>query len=104
MFQKTIIPFSLLMTCFHQMMAVPSKNAMILFHALDFVPECYITQPKCDKAVDTYPSTIKCFMTQKMCDKAINNHIFFLFNSIPDRYKTQKMCDRAVSDYPLIII
>ena len=30
----------------------------------------------CDKAVNTYPSTIKfvteCFMTQEMCDKAVN--------------------------------
>ena len=84
MFQKPIIPFSLLMTCFHQMMAVPSKNVTILFHALDFVPECYKTQP--------------------MCDKAVNNHIFFLFNSIADRYKTQKMCDRAVSDDPFSIL
>ena len=34
----------------------------------------------CDKAVDTYPSTMKfvpeCFMTQEMCDKAVHN-VFF---------------------------
>ena len=34
----------------------------------------------CDKAVDTYPSTIKyfpeCYMTKEMCDKAANTYIF----------------------------
>ena len=39
----------------------------------------------CDKAVSTYPSTIKfvpeCVMTQKMCDKAVNSS-FFVFNFI----------------------
>ena len=42
---------------------------------LEFVPECYKTQIMCDKAVDTYPSTIKfvpeCFVTQKMCDQVL---------------------------------
>ena len=37
----------------------------------------------CDKAVSTYPSTIKlvpeCFMAQKMCDKAVNR-CFFVFD------------------------
>ena len=37
-----------------------------------YVPEFYRTQTMCDKAVDTYPSTIKfvpeCFMTQEMCE------------------------------------
>ena len=28
-------------------------------HALEFVPECFMTLKMCDKAVDTYPSTIK---------------------------------------------
>ena len=36
----------------------------------------------CDKAFNTYPSTIKfvpeCFMTQEMCDKAVNS-CFFLY-------------------------
>ena len=34
----------------------------------------------CDKAVNTYPSTInfapECFMTQEMCDKAVNRRFF----------------------------
>ena len=34
----------------------------------------------CDKAVSTYPSTIKfvsdCFMTQEMCDKAVVRGFF----------------------------
>ena len=34
----------------------------------------------CDKAVDTYPSTIKfvpeCFMTQKMCGKPVIDGFF----------------------------
>ena len=59
----------------------------------------------CDKAVSTYPSTIKfvseLIMTQGMCSKAVN---FFVFDSIPDRYKTQEMCDRAVSEDPFLIV
>ena len=27
-------------------------------HALEFVPECFMTRKICDKAVNTYPSTI----------------------------------------------
>ena len=38
-------------------------------HALGFVLKCYSTQKLCDKAVNTYPSTIKfvpeCFITQE---------------------------------------
>ena len=38
-------------------------------YALEFVPECFMTQKMCDKAVNTYPSTIKfvpeCIMTQE---------------------------------------
>ena len=38
------------------------------------------TQQICDKAVDTYPSTIKfvleCFMTQEICEKVVNMHFF----------------------------
>ena len=45
----------------------------------------------CDKAVYTYPSTIKfapeCFMTQEMCNKAVDSYLFPL-DSIPDWYKT----------------
>ena len=41
----------------------------------------------CDKAVDTYPSTIKFvfkyFMIQEMCNKTDNSY-FFLFDSIFD--------------------
>ena len=52
----------------------------------------------CEKAVDSYPSTIKfvpeCIMTQEMCDKAANRY-YFVFNSIPDRYKTQEICDKV---------
>ena len=61
----------------------------------------------CDKAVSTYPSTIKfvpeCFMTQEMFDKAVNR-CFFVFNSIPDQYKTQEMCDTIVSEDPFLIV
>ena len=58
-----------------------------------------------DKAVDTYPSTIKfvpeCFMTQEMGDKAVNRY-YFVFNSIYDRYKSQKICDKDVSEDPFL--
>ena len=60
--------------------------------ALSFIPECYKTQEMCDKAVDTYASTIKfavdtyastikfvpeCFMTQEMC--AVNRCFFGIY-------------------------
>ena len=44
-----------------------------------------MTQEMCDKAVDTYPATIKyvpeCHKTQEMCNKAVNR-CFFVFYSI----------------------
>ena len=51
--------------------------------------ECYNTQEKSDKAVNTYSSTIKfvpeCFITQEMYDKAVNR-LFFEFDYNPDQY------------------
>ena len=93
-------------------------------HALEFVPECYKNQKKCEKAVDTYPSSIQfvpeCLMTHEKCDKAVNRCflylIIFLINIkikkcvtvvskdpffivyCPDKYKTQRMCDEVVDD------
>ena len=79
----------------------------------------------CDKAVDTYRSTIKfvpdCLMTQEMYDKAVNRwflhlilflinrklkkcvtHLFlkirFLIVDCPDKYKVQRMYEEAVDD------
>ena len=52
----------------------------------------------CDKAVSTYPSTIKfvpnCFIKQLI------DVILYLFLSNPDQYKTQEMYDRVVSEDP----
>ena len=61
----------------------------------------------CDKALDTYPSTIKffpeSFMTQEMCDRAVIIW-FFVFDSIVDCCKTQEMCDRVASeDHPFVV-
>ena len=56
----------------------------------------------CDKAVNTYNSTIQfvpdCYRTQEMCDRALFEDLFTLL-PCPDRYKTQKMCDEAIDDY-----
>ena len=54
-----------------------------------------------DRAVSTYPSTIKfvseCFMTQKMCDRvAPEDH--FLIVYCPDKYITQRIYDEAVGN------
>ena len=61
----------------------------------------------CDKAVSTYPSTIKfipeCFTTQKICHKVVNI-CFFVFDCIPDQYKTQEMCDTVASEDPSLIV
>ena len=79
----------------------------------------------CDKAVYTYPFTIKfvskCFMTQEICDIAIDVFLYvilfligiklkkcwtalflkiiFLIVYCPDKYKTHRMCDKAVDDF-----
>ena len=59
-----------------------------------------------DQAVNTYLCTIKlvpeCFMTQEMCNKAVNR-CFFVFDSIPDQDKIQEVCDRIVSEDSLFI-
>ena len=38
---------------------MPDKAVYNYPHALEFLPECYKTQKICNKAVDTYTSTIK---------------------------------------------
>ena len=66
-----------------------------------------MTQKMCDKAVNTYPPTIKsfpeCFMIQEMYYKAVNT-CYFVFDSIPDLYKGQEMFDRVVSEHPFLIV
>ena len=65
-----------------------------------------MTQKMCDKAWNTYPSTIKfvseCFMTQEMCNKAVNI-CFFVFVSISNQYKTEEMCHSVISEGPFLI-
>ena len=45
-------------------------------HALEFVPDCCMTQEMRDKIVNTHFSAIEfipeCYKTQKMCVKAFN--------------------------------
>ena len=67
------------------------------------VTERYKTQKTYDKAVNTYPFTIKllpeCYKTPKMSDKAVNRRFFVLVcGSIPDWYKTQEICHRVVTE------
>ena len=61
----------------------------------------------CDKAVNTYPSTIElvleCYKVQKICDKAFNKCLF-VFDCILDQYKTQEMCDTVVSNDPPLLV
>ena len=61
----------------------------------------------CDKAVDTYPSTIKlvseCCKTQEICHRAVHRCIF-AFDSIPDKYKTQEIFNLVVSLYPCFTV
>ena len=75
-------------------------------HALEFVPECFVTKKMYDRAINTYPSTInvsECFTTQEMCNEAVNKY-FFVFDSIADQYITQEICDRVVSEDPFFIV
>ena len=60
-----------------------------------------------DKAVDSYPSTIKfvpkCYKTKEMCHRPVNRCIF-VFDFTPDKYKTRKICNLALSLYfPFIV-
>ena len=60
----------------------------------------------CDKAVNSYPSTIKfvpeCYKI-KESHKAVHR-CFFVFDFIPDEYKTQEICNLAVSVFfPFIV-
>ena len=50
-------------------------------HALEFVPEYYKTQKMSEKAVDTYPSTIK---SDPECYNKAVNRCFFVFYSVSD--------------------
>ena len=54
-------------------------------YLLRYVPDQH-KKKMCDKAVDTYRSTIKsvreCYKTQEMCHRAVHRY-FFEFDSIP---------------------
>ena len=53
------------------------------------------------EAVNNYPSTIlfvpECYKTQGKCNKAVNT-CFFLFDFVPNQHKTQTMCEETVDD------
>ena len=69
-------------------------------HALEFVPDCYITQDTCDKALDTHSCILKKKKKKerlKKSDKALNG-FFLAFFKIFGLYNTQEMCDRIISD------
>ena len=51
----------------------------------------------CDKAVDNYPQVLfvpDCYMTQKICDKAVNTHSSTI-QLLSECYKTQKICNKT---------
>ena len=54
----------------------------------------------CDKAVDSYPHTLKffldCYITQKLWDIAANTHPSTM-KFVSDCYKTQEICDKTVN-------
>ena len=57
----------------------------------------------CDKAVSTYPLTIKfvpkCYKTAIRLKKCLmKDSCLFAFDSLPEWYETQEMCDRVVSE------
>ena len=70
-------------------------------HALEFVPDCYITQDTCDKAIYNHSCILKKKKKKKerlkKSDKALNG-FFLAFFKIFGLYNTQEMCDRIISD------
>ena len=70
-------------------------------HALEFVPDCYITQDTRDKALDIHSCILKKKKKKKerlkKSDKALNG-FFLAFFKIFGLYNTQEMCDRIISD------
>ena len=59
------------------------KLSLLIFLQKKFLPECYKTQKKCDKAV---------------------NRCFFVFDSIFDRYKNQEIRKRDIYKDPFQIV
>ena len=61
----------------------------------------------CDKAVNTYPSTIKFvpewFMAQKMCDEQLID-VFFVLDSILDQYKAHRIRSTVLFEDPSLAI
>ena len=57
-----------------------NKQLIITPHTLEFVPECNKTQKMCNKAVNTYTSSIKivseCLMTQEIVIKQLIDAFF----------------------------
>ena len=64
------------------------------------IPECYRTQKKCDKAVDSSLSEKQFvpdfYKVPEMCYKTVDTCVF-VFNYVPDYYTTQEMCNIVVS-------
>ena len=62
-------------------------------HALEFVLDYYKTQKRCDKAVNTYSSTINMFMNairRKICMIKVVNKCFLYLILLPIDIKLKK--------------
>ena len=59
---------------------------------LEYVPDCYKNQHRCDKAFDIYPLVLKfvldCYITKNICDKAANIYQPTI-QFFPEYYETQ---------------
>lgn len=67
-------------------------------HALEYVPDCYMSKEICSKAVNTYPFALRhgssCYKIQKMCEKAVDTCPVML-ECVPNCYKIQEMSAKA---------
>ena len=69
--------------------------------AIKFVPECFMTQEMCEKAVNVCFSYLNIFLIGIKLKKYVTElllKIIFLIVHCPDKYKLQRMCDEAVDN------
>ena len=101
-FQKMVEHESIFLTatkikkCVIKLLKITLMHQNLFLNALR-LKKCFF------KPANTYASTLKSvpelFLTQKMCDKAIYR-CFFVFDSIPNQHKTQVLCSTGVSEDP----
>ena len=74
---------------------------------LQYVPNQYMTQQMCDKAILENERTVNSvpdwYRNHGMCNKAVDNYHHVLDFTL-ECYKTQKVCDKDVNTYLILFL